>query len=116
MSLTTSLTQHGMTVLAADGGLLDLINDKSNEATTTLRNIAIAAGTALALWLAWRAKGALGAVITGGLIAALLIYMVTHVDDLGNRVNNEINGSAVQAPAAAVSSPTPDSVIAPPIL
>lgn len=125
MNLTPSLAQHGMTVLAADGdGVLDLINNVTADAGTTIRNVAIVAAAALVLWKSWQAKAALGAVVTAGLVAALLIYVVTHVDDLGNRVNNEVNSSsAVQMPTATIDPPTaaisplaPDTVIAPPIL
>ena len=111
--IAASSTPGGVTV-AADG-LLDWVNVKAGEFTTTVKIVAAAVCTAFVLYKTIVARGALATVIGAALTAALAYFFIKNVMFVEQKVDNEISTTAAHAVVRIVDLPADPYEIAAPL-
>lgn len=89
-------------VSAAGSGLLDFLEDKSDEAMTTARAVALLLALVFFIWQVVASRAALARMIVAGLAAGLFVWLVFNITDVKDRVDEEINSAGL--PVMNVSS------------
>lgn len=110
MSLTEAssslLTDPVMTSVASGDGILDWVNTKSSQATTTVRTVAALLAIIFVIVAAVVSRMAMARVLIAGIAAGLFVWIVFNVTDIKDRVDSEINASA--AVTVVVAGPLAD--------
>lgn len=91
--------------LAADGGILDWLNAKNTSTQQLFRGLSYTVGIGFVILVAIKARGAMAAIITSGIAAAIFIWIVNNVTDVSDRVDSEINGHGVPTVVEVVDPP-----------
>lgn len=111
IQLATDLVQ--LLLLAADDdGLIDLGTSKAKEVGSLFRVLSYVVATGLLLLTALKSRGAMAAIITAGISAAVFVYFVHNITDVEDRVDNEVNGSAPAFVEHAATPPAPSVPVA----
>lgn len=82
-------------------GILNLIQVKSNETLVTVRVLGSLLGAVVAIYLAAKARFAVGGILMGILMGGLIVWGVFNVDKVKESVDQEIdtgNTGTVSAP------------------
>lgn len=109
MSLTDASTQLLVTadpalLTPSAGGILDWVDTKSTQATTTVRGVSILLAIIFVVVAAVVSRMAMARVIIAGIAAGLFIWIVFNVTSIQDRVGNELEASAVTTTLAVSSS------------
>lgn len=109
MSFTDASTQLLLTadpvVLASSaGGILDWVDTKSTQATTTVRGVSILLAIIFVVVAAVVSRMAMARILIAGIAAGLFIWIVFNVTSIQDRVGNEIDAGAVTTTLAVSSS------------
>ena len=89
------LTDTALPLLASTG-LIDWGNQKIADTTGLIRNAAYLVAVILLLLVAWKSRGAIGAILVAGLSVGVFVWLVLNTDALVERTDQEVNAAAVQ--------------------
>src|SRR5690625_850238 len=93
--LPDGLMAASQQISAAGDGLLDWVDDKSEEAKNVARTVAVLLAIVFFIWNVLASRGALARMIMAGLAAGLFIWIVFNVTELRDRVGEEVNTAPV---------------------
>ena len=101
MSVVASvITDSNISVLAADGGILNFFTTKNGEVQGLIKGIAVTVALAVAIGLPVLRKFTFGSILLGVAIGGLMIWAVNNPDFLSGELEDETRA----APASAVST------------
>lgn len=117
MSTLISLTEVSTQLLTTDpgvlasstGGILDWVDDKSAQATNTIRNVVIVVALLMIAITAVVTKMAFAKLIATGLAAGFFIWLVFNIDWVQNLVGNEIGAGEVVTTSTLAAPPAHDA-------
>lgn len=104
MSTTLHLAQQTATTLAAEDGILDWGSAKATEALTVLRLFGTVLAVGFVLYQGVASRGALARIIISGIAAGVFVWIIWNVDDLRDRVDNEVNSAPAASTRLVVSA------------
>lgn len=110
MSMLMSVTDASTQLFATDsvilaGGILDWVDAKSTQATTTIRGVSILLAIIFVVVAAVVSRMAMARVLIAGIAAGLFIWIVFNVTSIQERVGNEIGVGGVST-TVTTAAPT----------
>lgn len=96
-----------MVTLAGNNGIISWLDNKTTDVHSLLVHVGGTAAVGFLIWVAFKAKGAMAAIIVGGLSAGLFAYLVTDVNSVKTRLANEGNSNGAAVVSTHVPAPPP---------
>lgn len=101
MNLAEASTQlfSDPTMISASGtgGILDWVDNKTSQATVTIRTFSVLLAIIFVIVAAVMSRMSMARVLIAGITAGLFVWIVFNVTSLRDRVDNEINASGAVA-------------------
>ena len=105
--LTAQTASNVVAMAPAGNDIFSKMNTMASSATGTGKLVGSCLGVLFCLITAWKVRGAIAGIITGGIAAALFVWMVNNVgsSDISQPITDTIKG----APAIPAAPVTPAS-------
>jgi hypothetical protein len=88
-----------LTIVMADGGVLDWIGDTATEATNVAEKIAYFIVALCVLVAGIRSKWSIASILVSLLTGGLIVWGVTHPEAVADLVSNDLASTAITVPA-----------------